>query len=81
MEKSKGYSVMKIITTDRRTNLHIDTLDNLLEIQMEGPPLSRFSATEAVHLWWDDCRTTRSLWTRPRGIWIDGPGPEEGGQS
>ncbi len=55
------FSVMKIIKTDRRTNLHIDTLDNLLEIQMEGPPLSSFSATEAVHLWWDDCRTTRRV--------------------
>ena len=55
------FSSMKIIKTDRGTNLHMDTLSDLLEIQIEGPPLSDFSPTEAVRLWWEDCRTTRRV--------------------
>ena len=52
---------MKIIKTDRRTNLHMDSLSDLLEIQIEGPPLSDISPTEAVRLWWEDYRTTRRV--------------------
>lgn len=55
------FSLMKIIKTDRRTNLHTETLSDLMEIQVEGPPLSFFSASSAVRLWWDDCCTTRRV--------------------
>ena len=50
------FSSMKIIKTDRRTNLHTNTLSDLLEIQVEGPSLQNFSSEEAVRLWWDDCK-------------------------
>ncbi len=57
---------MKIIKTDRRTNLHTETLSDLMEIQVEGPPLSDFLASSAVRLWWDDCCTTRRVNQVPR---------------
>lgn len=35
--------MMKIIKTDRRTSLLTNTLSDLLEIQVEGPPLCVFT--------------------------------------
>ena len=58
--------MMKIIKTDRRTALHTSTLSDLLEIQVEGPPLAAFSPDRAVKLWWDDCKTTRRVNQAPR---------------
>lgn len=55
------FSVLKVTKTDRRTNLQTQTLSDLLEISMEGPNLSDFSADRAVELWWDDCKTTRRV--------------------
>ena len=59
------FSMMKIIKTDR-TSLHTSTLSDLLEIQVEGPPLAKFSPDRAVKLWWDDCKTTRRVNQAPR---------------
>ena len=50
---------MKIIKTDCRTNLQADTMNDLLEIYVEGPPFSSYCADKAVELWWNDCSTTR----------------------
>lgn len=52
---------MKLIKTDRRTNLQADTMNDLLEIYVEGPPFSAYSADRAVELWWTDCSTTRRV--------------------
>ena len=60
------FSTLKIIKTDRRTRLHTATLSDLLEIQVEGPPLASFSADQAVSLWWEDCKTTRRINQHPR---------------
>ena len=60
------FSMMKIIKTDRRTSLHTSTLLDLMEIQVEGPPLATFSPDRAVKLWWDDCKTTRRVNQAPR---------------
>ena len=60
------FSMMKIIKTDRRTSLHTSTLSDLLEIQVEGPPLAACSPDRAVKLWWDDCKTTRRVNQAPR---------------
>ena len=54
----RAFSIMKIIKTDRRNCLHTNTLDNLMEINVEGPPPESFSAEHAVKLWWED-RTRR----------------------
>ena len=40
------------------------TLDDLLEISIEGPPLSSLSADSAINLWRSDCRTTRTNQTK-----------------
>ena len=38
------FSMMKIIKTNKRTNLKSSTLSDLLNIKAEGPPLTSFSA-------------------------------------
>ena len=51
----RAFSAMKIVKTNRRTSL---TLDDLMEINVEGPELENFSPDHAVQLWWSD-RTRR----------------------
>ena len=53
------FSMLKLIKTGHRTRLHHDTLSDLLEIQVEGPPLGSFSPQQAVEAWWKDCKITR----------------------
>ena len=53
------FSCLKIVKGNNRTSLNTSTLDDLLEIFVEGPPLTDFSADSAVDLWWKDCCTTR----------------------
>ena len=43
------------------TSLHTSTRSDILEIQVEGPPLSSFSPDRAVKLWWGNCKTTRRV--------------------
>lgn len=43
-----------------------DTLNDLLEIYVEGPPLSSFCPDEAIELWWHDCNTSRRPNQQPR---------------
>lgn len=38
-----------------------ETLNDLVEIFVEGPPLSSYSADRAVELWWSDCNTTKRV--------------------
>ena len=49
---TRMFSSLKVIKTDRRTSLQITTLDDLMEINVEGLPLPSFSAESAVDLWW-----------------------------
>ena len=60
------FSSLKIIKTMNRTSLSVNTLDDLLEIFVEGPPLDCFSADSAVDLWWSSCCTTRRVNQGPR---------------
>ena len=62
----RAFSTLKVIKTERRTNLKKQTLSDLLEIKVEGPPLAEFSPNEAVKLWWEDCQTTRRVNQAPR---------------
>ena len=55
------FSSLKIIKTFNRTSLSVNSLDDLLEIFVEGPPLDCFSADAAVDLWWSSCCTTRRV--------------------
>ena len=63
------FSSLKIIKTANRTSLSVSTLDNLLEIFVEGPPLDKFSADSAVGSWWSSCRTTRRVNQMPRKLY------------
>ena len=44
------FSKLKVIKTKRRSSLSNSKLDDLLEINVEGPPLSSFDASSAVSL-------------------------------
>ena len=48
------FSMLKIIKNERRTNLNVSTVNDLLEVSTEGPSLSSFSADAAIDLWWSD---------------------------
>ncbi len=65
------FSTLKIIKTNRRTNLKSSTLSDLLDIKAEGPPLASFSADKAA------CKTTRRVSQMPRNEYR----PREKGQS
>lgn len=60
----RTFSNLKVIKNDRRTSLLTSTLDDLMEITCEGPPMEVFSAEHAVKIWWEDC--TRRPNQRPR---------------
>ena len=60
------FSSLKIIKTTTRTSLTVDTVDDLMEIFVEGPPLDCFSPDPAVDLWWTSCCTTRRVNQGPR---------------
>ena len=53
------FSSLKLIKTNRRTRLNCDTLDELMEIHVEGPSLERFSAEQAAEPWWEHCKSER----------------------
>ena len=46
------FSALKLIKTDRRSSLSEDSLDHLVRITIDGPPLAQWDATDAIRLWW-----------------------------
>jgi len=60
------FSILKVIKTEKRTNLSVDSLRDLLEIKVEGPAFDDFIPRPAVELWWKDCKTTRRPSQLPR---------------
>lgn len=50
----RTFSAMKIVKTNRHTSLLSSKLDDLMEINVEGPELENFSPDQAVQLWWSD---------------------------
>ena len=60
------FSSLKMIKTKRQTSIHNSTLHDLLEINVEGPPLSSFNANAAIQLWWTHCCTSRRVNQNPR---------------
>lgn len=48
------FSQLKLIKSDRRNRLGENSLDQLLRINVEGPPLGDWDATQAVELWLQD---------------------------
>lgn len=60
------FSTLKIIKNEKRTNLSCSTLNDLLEVNTEGPTVDSFSADAAVDLWWSDCSSGRRVNQNPR---------------
>ena len=48
------FSQLKLIKNNQCTCLHENTLDHLLRINVEGPPLSDWDPTHALELWYVD---------------------------
>ena len=45
------FSQLKLIKTNRRTNMGEDSLDYLVRVNVEGPPLSEWDASRAFEFW------------------------------
>ena len=52
------------IKSDRRSSLSEDTLDHLVCITIDGPPLAQWDASDAVHLWWRSKQRRQIQYTR-----------------
>lgn len=50
-ECERGFSLMNLIVTNLRTSLLITNIANLMFLNVNGPPLSRFDATSFVKTW------------------------------
>ena len=48
------FSQLKLIKTNRRISLKESTLDQLLQINTECPPLCEWDASVAMDLWWTE---------------------------
>ena len=48
----RGFSAVKRIKSDWRSNLKTETMNNLLLVSIEGPSLDDYNAERAVHAWW-----------------------------
>ena len=55
------FSILKVIKNERRASLSCSTLNDLLEINTEGPTLSNFFPDAAIDLWWSDCQSGRRV--------------------
>ena len=51
------FSSLKLIKTDRRTNMSNTTLSDLMEVYHEGPSLQYFHAEATIQLLWEQCKT------------------------
>ena len=60
------FSQLKLIKTSNRTCLSEDTLDQLVRISVEGPPLSQWNASGAISRWFSDKH--RRLNQRPKEL-------------
>ncbi|KAK7877196.1 hypothetical protein WMY93_032098 [Mugilogobius chulae] len=55
----RGFSAQKRIKSDIRGSLHVDTVEDLIRISMEGPCMLDFDAKEAHQLWLSQSKRSR----------------------
>lgn len=60
------FSILKIIKNERRASLNCSTLNDLLEVNVEGPTLKNFIPDSAVDIWWSSCQSGRRVNQKPR---------------
>ena len=51
----RALSTLNLIHVERHCVLDNAVLDDLMEINVEGPPTNCFIADHAVQLWWTNC--------------------------
>ena len=49
------FSSLKYLKSTKRNSLQTSTLNDLLELYIEGPTLAEFSADSAIELWLSEC--------------------------
>ncbi|KAH3742141.1 hypothetical protein DPMN_048876 [Dreissena polymorpha] len=52
---------MKLIKSSRHSHMHQDTLEALMRVHADGPPLQEYKAEGAIHHWMDCGPGTRHL--------------------
>ncbi|XP_039511952.1 zinc finger protein 862-like [Pimephales promelas] len=55
----RGFSVQKRIKSDIRCSLHPNTVEDLIRISVEGPPLEAFDASASVKRWMEEGQRAR----------------------
>ncbi|XP_052241384.1 zinc finger protein 862-like [Dreissena polymorpha] len=60
-ECERQFSAMKLIKSCRRSHMHQDTLEALMRVHADGPPLQEYKAEGAIHHWMDCGPGTRHL--------------------
>lgn len=58
-ECERGFSTMKQVKTDCRSNLKSDTLSDLLMVQLSSPEIREYDPSKAVMLWHQDSVRSR----------------------
>ena len=56
------FSTLKRIKTDLRSSLSVD---DLLKISVDGPPLGKWDASGAIWLWWKESSEDKSVIPEP----------------
>ena len=64
------FSQLKLIKNNHRTSFNENTLDQLLQINLVGPPLADWDATGAIELWWREKKTCqpKRYWYLPQQV-------------
>ncbi|KAH3752654.1 uncharacterized protein LOC127847728 [Dreissena polymorpha] len=52
-ECERQFSAMNFIKNSRRYHMNQDTLEALMRVHADGPPLHEYKAEEAIHHWMD----------------------------
>ena len=58
----RGFSIQNIIKNKLRNQLNTRTLEALMRVSIEGPPIRDFDFTEAINLWKQGAKTSRHLY-------------------
>ncbi|CAM4326971.1 unnamed protein product [Leuciscus chuanchicus] len=59
LQCERGFSVQKRIKSDIRSSLHPKTVEDLIRISVEGPPLEAFDASASVKRWMEEGQRAR----------------------
>ena len=58
----RGFSALNLIKTSHRSCLQHDSMDDLLHISVNCPPINKFSTDEAIELWWTAAEKKRHVY-------------------